>query len=81
MLARSFARQSVRSLSTTRVVLSSNEGATAAGKDAFSDRERAQETAYVKKHEAEQLKALKEQLAKQKETIDQLAQEIKSLKK
>lgn len=75
MLSRSFARQSVRSISTARTLL------TEGSKDAFTDRERAQEAAYIKKHEAEQLKALKEQLAQQKETIDKLSEEIKSMKK
>lgn len=75
MLSRSIAKQSVRSISTARTLLSE------VGKDAFSDRERAQEANYIKKHEAEQLKALKEQLAQQKETIDKLAEEIKNMKK
>lgn len=52
-----------------------------AEKSGFNDKERAEENVYVKKHEAEQLKALKEQLAKQKETIDKLSDEIKSFKK
>lgn len=72
--------RSIRSISTSRSLLSNSEGATASSKE-FSDREKAQETAYIKKHEAEQLKALKEQLAKQKETIDKLSDEIKSMKK
>lgn len=75
MLAR-FSRQSIRSISITRPALVDN-----VGKDAFNDREKAQESAYIKKHEAEQLKALKEQLDKQKETIDKLSDEIKGLKK
>lgn len=49
--------------------------------DAFSDREKAQENIYIKKHEAEQLKALREKLDQQKETIDKLEKEIKGYKK
>lgn len=48
--------------------------------DAFKDRENAQENVYIKKHEAEQLKQLKERLAEQKKAVDQLEKDIKDLK-
>lgn len=68
-----------RSMSTSKALLSNNEGATS-GNDAFANRERAQENAYIRKHQAEQLQKLKDDLAKQKETIDKLSDEIKNLK-
>lgn len=71
--SQAFKTVSTRSFSTGRVVFAEKSG--------FNDKERAEENVYVKKHEAEQLKALKEQLAKQKETIDKLSDEIKSFKK
>ena len=49
--------------------------------DAFGEREKAQENIYIKKHEAEQLKALKDKLEQQKQTIDKLEKEIKDIKK
>lgn len=67
-------RLSTRSFSSAKVVLS-------ADKSGFSDKEQAEENVYIKKHEAEQLKALKDQLAKQKDTIEKLSEEIKSIKK
>lgn len=65
---------SVRAFSVTRPAF-------ADGKDSFKEREAASEAAYVKKHEVEQLKALKEQLAQQKKTVKDLEKEIKELKK
>ncbi|KAM9903436.1 hypothetical protein OXX69_007930 [Metschnikowia pulcherrima] len=61
----------LRSFSVTRPMAA--EG----GKDAWKEREAASETAYVKKHEAEQLKALREKLAEQKKTVADLEKEIK----
>lgn len=77
------ARPMVRSFaSSTRMMADNNsEGATGAGKDAFGDREKAQENYYIKKHEAEQLKNLREKLEKQKEAINNLENEINNLKK
>lgn len=49
--------------------------------DAFKERESAQENAYVKKHEAEQLRKLREKLDEQKKVVDQLEKEIKEMKK
>ncbi|CUM67786.1 uncharacterized protein PRCAT00005491001 [Priceomyces carsonii] len=72
-------RSSVRSFSMTRVV--ATEGSINQANDSFSDKERAQETVYIRKHEQEQLKALKEKLEKQKETISKLEDQIDGLKK
>jgi len=69
---------SVRTFSTARVALS--EGAINQANDAFSDKEKAQENLYIKKHEQEQLKALREKLQQQKEAIDQLETEIEKMK-
>lgn len=77
MLSQVAKRTSIRSFSRARVLLS--DGVT--GNDAFSDREKAQENIYIKKHEAEQLKALKEKLEQQKQAISDLEKEIKDLKK
>lgn len=82
MLSRTIARRaalSSRALHTSRVL--ATEGATGAAKDQFSEREKAQENVYIKKHEAEQLKKLREKLNQQKETIDNLEKEINNLKK
>lgn len=49
--------------------------------DSFREREAANENAYVKKHEAEQLKKLREQLEQQKNIVNKLQDEIKDLKK
>ncbi|KAF5212314.1 putative ATPase inhibitor [Clavispora lusitaniae] len=48
--------------------------------DSFKDREHAQEAAYIKKHESEQLKQLKEKLEQQKKAVNDLEKEIKDLK-
>ena len=72
-IARSSVR-GVRLFSTSRVALT--EGAIPQSKDAFSEKERAQENVYIKKHEAAQLKKLKEKLQKQQETIDKLEKEL-----
>ncbi|ESX02003.1 hypothetical protein HPODL_05125 [Ogataea parapolymorpha DL-1] len=45
--------------------------------DAFTKREKAQEDYYIKKHQAEQIAKLREQLAKQKEQLDHLESSIK----
>ncbi|GEQ68868.1 hypothetical protein JCM33374_g2537 [Metschnikowia sp. JCM 33374] len=65
----------VRSFSVTRPAAANG------GKDSFKEREAASEAAYVKKHEAEQLKELKEKLAEQKKTVQNLEKELKNLKK
>lgn len=49
--------------------------------DSFKDRENAQENSYIKKHEAEQLKKLREKLEEQKKVVQDLEQELKDLKK
>lgn len=49
--------------------------------DSFKDREAANENVYVKKHEAEQLKKLREQLDRQKKVVEDLSKEIDNLKK
>lgn len=53
------------------------EGATGAPRsdgssDSFRKREKAQEDLYIRKHQAEQIAALKEELAKQKKQIEDL---------
>lgn len=40
--------------------------------DSFTKREKAQEDFFIRKHQAEQIAALKEQLAKQKQQLDDL---------
>lgn len=82
MLSRTIARRaalSTRALHTSRVL--ATEGATNAANDLFAEREKAQENVYIKKHEAEQLKKLREKLEQQKETINNLEKEISDLKK
>ncbi|AMD20094.1 HCL057Wp [Eremothecium sinecaudum] len=44
--------------------------------DAFRKREKAQEDMYVKQHEKEQLKRLREKLQEQQKKIDSLEQQI-----
>ncbi|SGZ50507.1 CIC11C00000000233 [Sungouiella intermedia] len=66
----------VRAFSVSRAVAVDQPSKT----DAFKDRENAQENVYIKKHEAEQLKQLKERLAEQKKAVDQLEKDIKDLK-
>lgn len=48
--------------------------------DSFKERESAQEGAYIKKHEAEQIKKLRERLEEQKKVVDKLEQDIKNIK-
>lgn len=67
----------VRNLSVSRVARIENPSRT----DSFKERENAQENAYVKKHETEQLKQLKEKLEQQKKAVDEIETEIKNLKK
>ncbi|KAG4405526.1 MAG: hypothetical protein M5F18_05685 [Asgard group archaeon] len=64
----------VRLFSTSRIALT--EGAISQSKDAFAEKERAQENVYIKKQEAAQLKKLKEKLQQQKETIEKLEKEL-----
>lgn len=57
------------------------EGATGATRsdgsaDSFTKREKAQEDFYIRKHQAEQIAALKEQLAKQKSQLEDLEKNI-----
>lgn len=56
-----------------------SEGSIAQDKGKFSENERAQEAVYIKKHEAEQLKALKKQLDEQKATISNLEKELEDI--
>lgn len=74
IVAKRAAVTSVRSFSTARIL------AVEKSNDAFSDREKAQENIYIRKQEKEQLKALREKLAKQKESIDKLEEEINKIK-
>lgn len=69
--------QGVRAFSVSRAVAVDQP----TKNDAFKDRENAQENVYIKKHEAEQLKKLKDQLAEQKKAVEQLENDIKDLKK
>lgn len=69
--------QGVRTFSMSRAVALEQPSKT----DAFKDRENAQENVYIKKHEAEQLKKLKERLDEQKKAVDQLEKDIQDLKK
>lgn len=69
--------QGVRTFSVSRAAALEQPSKT----DAFKDRENAQENVYIKKHEAEQLKKLKERLAEQKKAVDQLEKDIQDLKK
>lgn len=76
-----YARRALTIAKPARFVRMYSEGATGSTRsdgssDSFTKREKAQEDFYVKKHQAEQLAALREQLAKQKEQIDELTQKI-----
>ncbi|KAI3406341.1 hypothetical protein KGF56_000822 [Candida oxycetoniae] len=64
-----------RFFSTSRVVLMDGQNI---GRDSFSEKEKAQENVWIKKHEEDQLKRLKAQLEKQKDTIAKLEEEIKT---
>lgn len=77
MLRSIASRNTIRTFSAARVarVDAPNKS------DAFKERENAQENAYIKKHEAEQLKKLKAQLDQQKEVVEKLQKEINDLKK
>lgn len=79
LVAKRTLQSSVRQFSTARVALGTDSPN--ANNDAFSEREKAQENVYVKKHEAEQLKALREKLQQQKESITKLEDEINNIKK
>lgn len=79
MLARRTLQSSVRMFSTSRIAMT--EGAISQGKDSFAEKERTQENLYIRKHEAEQLKALKKQLDEQKKLVDDLKSEVDKLKK
>lgn len=79
LVAKRTLQSSVRQFSTARIALGNDTPN--ANNDAFSDREKAQENVYVKKHEAEQLKALREKLQQQKESINKLENEINNIKK
>lgn len=68
----------VRAFSITRTAMADTPNKSG---DAFKEREAANENAYVKKHEAEQLKKLREKLDEQKKVVDKLESEIKNLKK
>ncbi|CAH2446467.1 F1F0-ATP synthase inhibitor [Komagataella phaffii CBS 7435] len=62
-----------------------SEGSTGAPRsdgsgDAFTKREKAQEDFYIKKHQAEQLAKLREQLKNQKEHLQNLEKEINNIK-
>lgn len=71
-------QSSVRQFSTARVAMNTpNLGST----NRFSEKERAEENVYAKKHEAEQLKNLREKLQQQKESINKLEEEINNIKK
>ncbi|TID15055.1 hypothetical protein CANINC_004726 [Pichia inconspicua] len=63
-------------------VRSYTDGATGAPRsdgstDSFRQREKAQEDLYIRKHQAEQIAALKEELAKQKKKIEDLEKNSK----
>lgn len=49
--------------------------------DSFKERETAEETAYIRKQEKEQLQKLRKQLDDQKQVVDKLEKELKDLKK
>ncbi|KAG5421664.1 hypothetical protein I9W82_000756 [Candida metapsilosis] len=73
------ATASVRFFSTSRIALI--ESGSNIGKDSFHEKERAQENVYIKKQEEAQLKKLKEELEKQKKTIENLEEELKEHRK
>lgn len=64
-----------RAFSTARPVFADSKT------DSFKQREAADENVYVKQHEAEQLKKLKEKLEEQKKVVDKLEKDLKDLKK
>lgn len=67
IVKRSVQRASTRAFSQTRAALS---------KDAFSEKEQAQENVYMRQKETEQLKALKEKIAHQEKTIEDLKAQV-----
>ncbi|KAG0691114.1 hypothetical protein C6P40_005033 [Pichia californica] len=70
-----FARRALTAVSRRIIsVRAYSEGATGSTR---SD-EKAQEDFYIKKHQAEQLAALKEELAKQKAQLEELEKHIKN---
>ncbi|KAK8442895.1 hypothetical protein ACI3LY_002693 [Candidozyma auris] len=75
-LATRNATKSVRAFSISRRAMVEGPSRT----DSFKDRENAQEGAYIKKHEAEQLKKLKERLEEQKKVVDKLEKDLKNFK-
>lgn len=74
---RTTSRISVRAFSVSRAALT--DGSIVQDRSSFSEKERAQETAYIKAHEAEQLKKLRKKLEDQKQTINELEKEIDNL--
>ncbi|CAN3375386.1 hypothetical protein DIURU_002417 [Diutina rugosa] len=74
---RTTSRISVRAFSVSRAALL--DGSIVQDKGSFSEKERAQETAYIKAHEAEQLKKLRKKLEEQKQTINDLEKEIDNI--
>lgn len=67
--------KSVRAFSISRRAMVEGPGKS----DSFKDRENAQEGAYIKKHEAEQLAKLRERLEEQKKVVDKLEKDLKDL--
>lgn len=58
-----------------------SEGAVGSGSQAFNKREKAEEDLYVREHEQEQLKKLRDSLAQIKEQTSQLESQIKNIEK
>lgn len=88
MLSRT-ALRTVRTVRPSRLAVGRfySEGDTGAprsaqeGADAFRSREKAQEDYYIRQHEADKLKALREQLNAAKDQIERLDQEIQANEK
>lgn len=80
MLSRAIKSSSASAASTVRYFSTSRamfiESGSNIGRDSFHEKERAQENVYIKKHEAAQLKKLKEKLQQQEETINKLEKEL-----
>lgn len=58
-----------------------SDGAVNSGSKAFNEKEKAQEDLYIRQHEKEQLKALKESLKKIKEETSLLEEHIEKIEK
>ncbi|KAF7722118.1 hypothetical protein EC973_003698 [Apophysomyces ossiformis] len=81
MFSRSFTRIISTSARRFKSTKGGSEGATAASKGAFADKERAVEGQWAHLKDAEKIKLLREQLAKHEKTTEQLKKTVEDLSK